>query len=79
MTPLVWFILFMVMPTAFPASLLRLLSSRFPLNLMQGNPSEGHPKFFLRIILSSLLFGAILGLLAGCAAMSAWLLNLFSK
>jgi hypothetical protein len=81
MTPLVWFILFMVTPIAFPSSLLRLLSSRFPLNLMQGNPSEGRPKLFLRIIFASLLFGSILGVLGGFAATAVWLLptHLFSK
>ena len=75
MAPLVWFILFMVMPLAFPTSLLRLLSSRFPLNLMQGNSGEVRPKLFLRIVFSSLLFGGMLGLLAGCAALTAWLLS----
>jgi hypothetical protein len=81
MTPLVWFILFMATPIAIPGPLLRLLSSKFPLKLMQGNPGAGRPNFFLRIIFSSLLFGGILGVFGGCVAMSVWLLSphLFSK
>ena len=75
MIPLIWIVLFMLLPVAFPDSLINFLGSRFPLNVMRGNPGEPRAQCFLRIIGGSILFGVVLGLLGGCVAIAEWLLQ----
>jgi hypothetical protein len=81
LTPLVWSILFMVVPLAFPGSFIHFLRRRWPLNVMQGNPGESRARGFARILSGSLLFGSVVGLLGGCVANAVWLLqfHLLSK
>jgi hypothetical protein len=75
MTPVIWIILFMLVPVAFPDSLTNFVRSRFHLNVMRGTPGEPCVRGFLRIIGGSMLFGVVVGLFGGCVAMAVWLLH----
>jgi len=75
MTPLIWIILFMIVPLSFPDSVIHFLRRKWPLNVMQGNPGEPRARGFARILGGSLVFGSVLGLLGGCVATATWLLQ----
>ena len=75
MAPLIWIILFMLVPVAFPSSVIHSLRRKWPLSLMQGNSGQPRALAFARIIGGSLLFGSVLGLFGGCVATAAWLLQ----
>jgi hypothetical protein len=75
MTPLLWIVSFMLVPLAFPDSVIQFLKRKWPLNVMEGNQGESRTRGFVRVIGGSLLFGSLLGLLGGCVATVAVLLQ----
>ena len=75
MNPLTWIILFMLMPVAFPDSVINWIKGKFPLNLLQPNPMEPRSRNFMRFVGGILLFGSIMGLLGGSVATAAWFLQ----
>jgi hypothetical protein len=76
MTPLVWIILFMLAPLAFPGSVIHFLRRRWPLNVMQANPGESRARGFARILTGSLLFGSVVVCSAGAWQMRSGSCNL---
>jgi len=72
MTPWTWIILFMLVPVAFPDSVINSIRGQFPLNLLQPNPTEPRARSFIRFVGGILLFGGIMGLLGGTLATAVW-------
>ena len=75
MTPLIWIILFMLVPAVFPDSVLNHLASKFPLSLLQPNAREPRARRLMRFVGGILLFGGTVGLLGGIVATAAWFLQ----